>query len=193
VSKNYEFLSECTREFDKDEIEEVVDWGPGGGWLSKFFVDCDIHLVDIVSSNLEESAENVRATARSVEAHHIKDIEEANTLGSLSPDILMAFSVIYHFPTIEYWKSVSGLWNQMSPRYIVGRTFLTNGDSWQRSEKKYAVGRNYLRGIVLNKEEFINSFPDYKIIYEKKISQKYDRHGAPADQYSYVFLFERKA
>jgi hypothetical protein len=192
VAKNCEFLDECLKKIDKDSIQEVLDWGPGGGWLSKYFTDCKIHLVDIVASNLVESSKNVESVAKSVESHCISGRESINSLGSLSPDIVLAFSVIYHFPTLEYWKDVADSWKEMSPRYITGRTFLTDGDTWERAEGEYSVGVNYLRGVVLNKLEFLETFPDYEVVYEKRIGKDYQTHGGPLDQYSYVFVLERK-
>ncbi len=196
VIANCEFLYECLGKIDKGDIKEILDWGPGGGWLSKVltqtFSDCEVHLVDIVQSNLEESSKNVFPTAHSVKTHCVKDEESVRSLGSLSPDILLAFSVIYHFPSINYWKEVSDTWKEMKPRYIIGRTFLTDGPSWERPSEEYSINTNYLRGIILNKNEFLETFTGYEVVYERRIDKNYNTHGSPSDQYSYLFVFKRK-
>ena len=192
VRKNVDILKTCLSSVDKSKISTIVDWGPGGGWLSCLFPQCEINLVDIAESNLLESKKNVSSSASIVNTHYLSSLGSIQELGTLSSDLILAFSVIYHFPSLEYWKEVSDTWKQISPKYIIGKTFVTDGPTWERKDGEYFNNNNFLRGIVLNKKEFLNTFPHYSLVYENKITHTKGVIGSPSDQYNLIFVLEKK-
>lgn len=190
VLKNIKLYEECLKHIDIKKVHKILDWGAGGGWLSQILPDREIHLVDIIESNLAEAKKNVLSVTSDVQTHCLGDSDSIQNLGRLRPALLLAFSVIYHFPSVAHWIEVSDAWNEMKPKYIVGRTFLTDGPTWQRPLEEYSKGVNYLRGVVLNKQDLLNTFCGYKLVCELRIDKDWQLHGAPADQYSYVFVLK---
>lgn len=166
VIKNEEYLMDSLSSSDvsTQSINSILDWGPGGGWLTKICQPKKAHFLDIVpgfdkiiKKNLEEN---------SIEENYYLLNDEGFPDISDDIDLAILYSVLYHMPSVKYVKSVIEHILKISPNNIAIRSVFTDGSSWDRkSSNEEYNNQNYLRGTVFNKDEFLSKFTEngYKI------------------------------
>lgn len=161
VQPYLKYLSNCV---------SVVDWGPGGGFVCKSicdhlgtidridFVDiCDDHF-DMVRSTLGVNYQ--------LKGHLFSNWSNLSIAGD--PDLLIAFSVIYHMPSLEYVSDLLYYWNSvLKPKKILIRNMFSWGKSWQRCD--YMSGNNYLRGNLFNFDDFMGLLGNYHVVDKNDI------------------------
>jgi hypothetical protein len=144
----------------------IVDWGPGGGFVCKSICDqlTSIHRVDFVDV-CDDHFDSVRGTLSGIDqlnGHLFNGFDNLNITNN--PDILIAFSVIYHMPSLEYVSNLLYYWNcVLKPRKILIRNMFSLGESWQRCDN-YMLGNNYLRGNLFNFDEFMGLLSNYLVV-----------------------------
>tara|TARA_R100000700_G_C3148489_1_gene127911 strand:- start:370 stop:1011 length:642 start_codon:yes stop_codon:yes gene_type:complete len=152
---------------DATELRKCIDWGAGGGLLSKRLLAenprIDLTIADISSESLNEAqryigAENVTKVQVS------EDETEWERLLDDGCDMLFCYSVIQHFPSLEYWKNVSSFWEKLGPKYISLRTKIEDSSEEAR---EYYHNMSYLRGLVLSWDSLLEAFPSYKVLHKR--------------------------
>tara|TARA_Y100000034_G_C6910315_1_gene424352 strand:- start:8436 stop:8948 length:513 start_codon:yes stop_codon:yes gene_type:complete len=126
----------------------------------------DVHIVDI-SNDVIDVALGIIPDAT---AYLIDDVSSfkavSDALEDERIDLLIAFSVIYHFPSLEYFHAIADLWKRISPKYIVIKTMMSHGDSWERSSYKvYEESVNYIRGLLLSEDDLCDALKGYSMIF----------------------------
>lgn len=142
----------------RDDLSHIVDWGPGGGYISRFFSEnkkvSEIDCVDVTDTAFNIIEKNLTSSFQTIRLHELSEnVEDLNL--KKNPDLLILFSVIYHFPSIEYFEKISSYWLDIEPKQIIIRNMITYGKT--RNVSSYNIN-NYLRGLVLNRDEMNNRF-----------------------------------
>lgn len=149
------------------DITSVLDWGPGSCWTSEMISDGrDVHLVDVSQDVLDVAAAVIPAATTYLidSTSTFKDVSDV--LGSTRIDLLTVFSVIYHFPSLEYFHAMASLWRRISPSYIIIKTMIAHDETWERaSYEEYENSNGYIRGLLLSEREIKKTLKDYDLIF----------------------------
>lgn len=210
VPANWRHLNECSSNVqnnlriidcglnDLRDVRTILDWGPGGGFLSRQIcrhipID-NVIFVDIVEDHFDRIKSNFAGLDVDLDFVCMNQDIDVNCK---NVDLLLAFSVIYHFPNLLYANYIINHWvNVIRPRTIWLRNIFTDRDTWQNDHLSNPLdqGINFLRGVVYNREMFLGKFRGYKLLknYEKDKAQT-DATNIPNDlaTYSEVMLLER--
>tara|TARA_B100002019_G_C21260275_1_gene596291 strand:+ start:1709 stop:2365 length:657 start_codon:yes stop_codon:yes gene_type:complete len=194
VDNNVNHIYDSLR-FIKKDCKSIVDWGPGGGFLSKYIANHfktinKIDYVDIVDDHFNQVNDNLKdidlVCGHKIDSSVFPEIE--------SPDILIAYSVLYHMPSINYVKNVLSYWNNnLKPEYILIRNFFTEDDEWERDEWQYSVGNNFLRGNLIKIETLFKQLSDYDVLENSLLSQNSgDNQNCPRHYGSKIVMGRKK-
>lgn len=164
VKKNEELIDRCLEKIDIDTEGSIVDWGCGGGYLSRRVGCKKVHFVDIVTEHLEGLGDKNADYFDEIEVHDVSDNIQLDLSGEI--EVLIAFSILYHMPSLNYVRGVVEEWERIQPKYILIRSLFMEGPSW---ESPYAIYFNYLRGNLFNKNEFLSMFPSYTVLLDKPV------------------------
>jgi len=144
-----------------DEVKTVLDWGCGGGLLSKVLLDkgFDVYIVDLIQHSLDSSLEY----AHGISYSQLIDEDETKIkyIGP-KPDVIFCNEVIQHFPNYEYFKNILNIWtNDITPDYISIQVKL--GEETKSAEK---YEKDFLNGLIFNENDLIKEFDNrnYKLI-----------------------------
>lgn len=155
-----------------DEIDNSLDWGCGGGILSKELgKKSNVSIVDITKTSLE-NAQKYLGDGGYVYSQEIpNNINEFDFEGP-SIDLIFCHAVIQHFPTIEYFNDVLIKWKKLNPKYIAIQVKL--GDETKEADN---YEKDFLNGLFFEENDLINRFKDinYTIIssgYSKTLNGK---------------------
>jgi trans-aconitate methyltransferase len=172
----------------------IIDWGPGGGYLSryisqKFQTVNTIEFIDICDDHFEL----VRNTLNSIPiviGHKFVDIDSVKI--NTNPDLLIAYSVIYHMPSIKYVTDILEYWNStLQPKEIVIRNMFNKHNNWERKPNQYSVGNNFLRGNLISLEYFATKMNNYIFIEKEKI-QNVKHNNCSVDHIDMKIVMKRK-
>lgn len=170
VVKNEKYLRESLTSagLSMDDIGCVLDWGPGGGWLTKICNPKKSIMFDIVPGYEKRIKEVLRDSRAELEFHLLSESEFPDIGTAPNVDLAILYSVIYHMPSASYVSDVVDYLLKISPKNIAIRNIFTDKPSWDRSLASY-TNRNYLRGNIFNKSEFLKRFTDagYTVKYDK--------------------------
>lgn len=123
-----------------EDVEYSVDWGCGGGLLSKQLKKFSkVISIDISTDSLE----NCKKYARPYKAILIKEPEDV--IIEEKVDLVFANAIVWHFPSLEYFERVLDIWYGLSPKYIV---FNTKRSDEVEEVKNY--NREYLSALKLS-------------------------------------------
>lgn len=196
VIKNEKYILESISScgINIKDIGNVLDWGPGGGWLSRAIGAKNVNFVDIVPG--------YDALISEAQKDYIENMKFHTLLGHEMPkitekiDTVILYSVLYHMPSLEYVKRVIEYITSLEPKIILIRSVFTNGNSWERSDKYDSI--SYIRGNIYNKNDFLSLFKGYKqslVRIDKKIGKNknkdHDIHE-DIDSYSCVMCLMKK-
>jgi hypothetical protein len=147
-----------------------MDWGCGGGLLAKMLpYSVNLHLVDLVNHSLDSAEKYI---GRPINKIKLNEIEEFDT-NLPQIDLLWCYSVIHHFPDIEYFKKVCAKWNEIKPKRITIKTKF-----WKKAKEAGKYEDGFLDALILSKQDLLNQFPGYKLEYwEKEETSKYWHFG----------------
>jgi len=199
VVKNEEFIKGSISDLGiQIDNPRIIDWGPGGGWLSKALNPEHVTFIDIVEDYDKAISCNFSETNCDLKFNNLvgDDFKRINFSGNYDYGIM--YSVIYHMPSTDY--AVSAIKTMMSarPKYILIRNVFTDKKSWERSlEKERYSSDNYIRGNILGIEHFkaVAEESGYEILYFKK-DKDLSRSRYAADRenssYSAVVVLEMK-
>jgi len=166
----------------KDQINHVLDWGCGGGLISRFLVNrgYSVCIADLVEDSIKECKKHVPEIEFSF---IIPDQIKSLLYTGPKIDWIICNEVIQHFPSIIYLESVLDFWTiSISPKYISIQT--------KRGENR-ELGDNYekdfLNGLLLSKDFIDSEFNKrgYSCIFH---NSDQTIAGIPLD----YFIFEKK-
>lgn len=164
---------------DKSKVKNVLDWGCGGGLLSKQLKK-DFHVSSIDIS--EDSLNNCIKYA-SPDYHQLVpiDIDTFKWEGE-NIDFIHCHALVWHFPTLEYFQKILDIWDKLSPNYIAFNTKPIKDD--YREVENYS--RDFLSALRLNDDFVVNLLKEknYKVINQEKVNT-----GKTVQTY---FVFEKK-
>lgn len=144
-----------------DEVKTVLDWGCGGGLLSKVLLDkgLGVYVVDLVEDSIESALDYVSNISYSQLID--EDIEKFKYLGP-KPDVIFSHAVIQHFPNYDYFTKVLKIWTEdIKPNYISIHVKLGKETKSAENYKK-----DFLNGLIFNEDDLIKDFKgkNYELI-----------------------------
>lgn len=149
-----------------NEKTRVLDWGCGGGLMTKEIArkfGCkNLDLVDISAESLSIAEKYTGVPCNT----HIVPDNIASMKITTGVDLLVCYSTLQHFPDKEYWEAVSEYWLTLRPEYIVIRTKTAKTTTAAAS---YYSGQQFLNGLLLSPEDLKKPFlVHYEVLHEKK-------------------------
>lgn len=146
----------------KDSINHVLDWGCGGGLISRFLVDqgYSVCIADIVEDSIKECKKHVPEIKFSF---IIPNQIESLIYTGPKIDWIICNEVIQHFPSIVYLQSILDFWAiSISPKYISIQTKRGSDRECKNYEK------DFLNGLLLSKDFVKSEFNKrgYSCIFE---------------------------
>lgn len=195
VIKNEKYLLDSLQScnINIESLNKVLDWGPGGGWLTKVCNPLESYMFDIVPEHeniIKENLSNIKI--------HFNLLEDNNFPKIICKDIDMAivYSVLYHMPSIEYVENVMRYICSLNITHIAIRNFFTNSKSWEQTKNNITYNnKSYIRGNLFNKKDFIDLVENnkYKLIYDKEVMKPNMTHQCDIDNkvFSSCLVFEK--
>ena len=143
-----------------DNIYSVLDWGCGGGLISKLFSDKGyvVYVVDLIQDSLD-SAVNY---ASNIQFQQLlpEDPDKIYYKGP-KPKLIFCNEVIQHFPSYEYFIKILSIWTeQIKPEYIAIQVKLN-----EKTKQAQDYEKNYLNGLLFNEDDLLKNFSNkgYKV------------------------------
>jgi len=138
-----------------NNIHSVLDWGCGGGLISKVFNDKGyvVYTVDLI----QDSLDNALNYAPNIQFSQLlpEDPKEIYYRGP-KPNLIFCNEVIQHFPSYEYFKQVLSIWTeQISPEYIAIQVKLNDQTIQAKDYEK-----DFLNGLLFKEDDIFRDFVD---------------------------------
>lgn len=136
---------------DTNKVTSSLDWGCGGGLLSKELkkFSKNVYVVDVSTHSLKMCNEYASPTKTFLLIDSPLKIDLPNV------DLILANAIVWHFPTLDYFKQVIDKWVELNPKYIV---FNTKKKEKTVETKNYSV--NFLNALYLKDSDVIDLFKD---------------------------------
>ena len=158
-------FSKCLEACDLSAVRSVLDWGPGSGWMSEMICENrEVYFVDVSKEVLDKAVSNIPHAHSLLINNNDSYRMIIKSLSKTDIDMIVAFSVIYHFPSFEYFEAIAECWKRISPKYICIKTMISRESMWEWPEyEKYAESNNYLRGLLLTEHDLLSKLQNYNI------------------------------
>jgi 2-polyprenyl-3-methyl-5-hydroxy-6-metoxy-1,4-benzoquinol methylase len=164
---------------DKAGVQVALDWGCGGGILTK---ELGVFAKTIAADICKDSLENCKIYASPDHVCLIpNDLSEFKyTLPK--PDLILAHAIVWHFPSLEYFKTVLGIWADINPRYIALNTKKLSGKRFTQADN---YTKNFLNALCFSDALVIELFngAQYSLLSSIEVTT-----GAQPQTY---FVFQR--
>ena len=136
---------------DITEITSSLDWGCGGGLLSKELKNFskNVYVVDVSTHSLKMCDEYASPSETFLLKNSPLDIELPNV------DLVLANAIVWHFPTLDYFKEVINKWVELNPKYII---FNTKRKDQTIETKNYS--KDFLNALYLKDSDVIELLKD---------------------------------
>jgi 2-polyprenyl-3-methyl-5-hydroxy-6-metoxy-1,4-benzoquinol methylase len=137
----------------QEEITSTLDWGCGGGILSKELSKfSNVNILDLTQSSLENAKKYLGEGGYENSFEIPNDISNYEFEGN-DIDLIFCHAVIQHFPSLEYFQRIIEIWNKINPKYIAIQVKLSN-------ETKEAVNyeKEFLNGLLFNEDNLFTYF-----------------------------------
>jgi 2-polyprenyl-3-methyl-5-hydroxy-6-metoxy-1,4-benzoquinol methylase len=146
---------------DNNLINSSLDWGCGGGLLSKELkkISSEVYSVDVSENSLSNCIKYANPTKTFLLNTNPSDIELPNV------DLVLANAIVWHFPTLDYFNMVVDKWVELSPKYIV---FNTKSSITTKETNNY--NKDFLNSLFLNDDDVIDMFTKRGYKLKSKIS-----------------------
>jgi len=152
----YNFTNYLIKPISKTNIKLAVDWGCGGGLLTKELKTfTKVLALDICKDSLDQCKKYAQPDYTELIPNDLTEFQYNYDYA----DLVLAHAIVWHFPTVEYFKKVIGVWsNVIKPKYIVINTKkITNKRFLEAPNYK----KNYLQALYLNDNFVIGLFKEY--------------------------------
>jgi trans-aconitate methyltransferase len=144
---------------DLDNVKTAIDWGCGGGLLAKLLPsEINLHLLDISDECMERSEAYIGKKCNYLpisDPQTFKAPEE-------SIDLLWCYAVIHTMPSLDYYRQIVSIWEEIGPKRIAIQTKVNKQDQIAEDYEQ-----DYLNALVLSKNSLLEPFQNYAIEYEK--------------------------
>lgn len=145
------------------KIKKSLDWGCGGGLLTKELQKFSkkVYCVDVSKKSIKSCIDYTNPTKT-----YLLDGSPLD-LNLPQVDLVLANAIVWHFPSLQYFKNVISKWVELNPKYIV---FNTKSRSETSETKDYA--NDILNGLILNDNDVVDLFKpnNYKPISQSSAS-----------------------
>lgn len=192
-NENYLLSSLQSCNIDIKSLNRILDWGPGGGWLTKICSPLESFMFDIIP----EHESIIKDNLPDIKIHFnlLKDDTFPKQILN-NIDMAIVYSVLYHMPSIEYVKNVMNYICKHNITYIAIRNFFTNNESWDQTKSNIIYdNKTYIRGNLFNKKDFISFVENnkYKLIYDKEVMKPNMIHECDFENkaFSSCLIFEK--
>lgn len=157
------FNNHYVKHIDIKKIKKSLDWGCGGGLLTKELqkFSKEVHCVDVSEKSIKSCIDYTNPTKT-----YLLNISPLD-LDLPQVDLILANAIVWHFPSLQYFKDVISKWVELNPKYIV---FNTKSISKTVETKDYA--NDILNGLKLNDNDVVGLFKpnNYKLISQVRAS-----------------------
>ena len=149
----YNFYNYFLNELPKDDIHFAVDWGCGGGLLTKELKTfTQVLALDICEDSLNSCKEFAAPDFAELVPNDLLKFEYNYN----NVDMLLAHAIVWHFPTLEYFKDVIDIWtNKIKAKYIA---FNTKKLDKKGFSQVHNYKKNFLQALYLNDKFVIELF-----------------------------------
>ena len=136
----------------QDKITTALDWGCGGGLLAKELKRfCDeVHGVDVSKDSIASCTKYAPDTKLHFLEGSPADLELPNV------DLVLANAIVWHFPGLEYFKTVVNKWVSLSPKYIAFNTKKS-----ETTKETYNYSKEFIAALHLADSDVENIFEEY--------------------------------
>lgn len=147
------------KHINTDNINSSLDWGCGGGLLAKELkkFSNEVYTVDISTHSLESCKIYAEPTETFLLTTDPKDINLPKV------DLVLANAIVWHFPSLDYYKAVVDKWVELEPEYIV---FNTKKSDKTTETSNYKV--EFLNALFLADEDVEELFESkqYELVHK---------------------------
>ena len=165
VIKNEKIILDSLNKCGISNVGSVLDWGPGGGWLSRAIGAKNVNFVDVVPGYEKYILDTQEDYIEKMKFHTLSGIEMPEITDKI--DTVILYSVLYHMPSLEYVEKVIKYILSLTPKTILIRNFFTDEESWTRPNEYNQ--QTFIRGNIYNKQEFLKLFSEYDLLYDKVV------------------------
>lgn len=148
---------------DINKVNSSLDWGCGGGLLSKELkkISNKVYCVDISKHSIESCKKYAKPTEIFLLEDNILDIELPQV------DLILANAIVWHFPTYEYFKNVVDKWVTLNPKYIAFNSKKSNKTTETNNYKN-----EFLNALFLKDKDVIELFKSKNYLLKSKVVPK---------------------
>jgi len=141
----------------------ALDWGCGGGLLTK---ELQKHfttsVVDISKHSLDECEKYCNPHYSQIVPSNIDDF----IWNGKNVDFILCHALVWHFPSLDYFKKVLSIWSKLSPKYIALNIKSIEGQDFIESSN---YQKNYLQALLLSVDKIESLFNGigYSLVFKK--------------------------
>lgn len=163
----YNLINHTLNHINKSKVKTVLDWGCGGGLLSKKLKD-DFHVSSV---DISQKSLNSCIKYASPDYHQLvpPDINEFKW-GGKNIDFIHCHALTWHFPSLAYFQKVVDIWVKLSPTYIAFNTKPSEKDYQEIEDKHYK--KKFLTALKLNDDFVIRLLNEkaYRLINKEPVN-----------------------
>lgn len=177
IEKNITILKKLLKDSSirHEDLKNILDWGPGGGWLSKEIAGDKLFLFDVVEAHKEIQRKNCAESFNTIQFHNVSGSKYPKI--NCDIDLAILFSVIYHMPNISYVKEAIKQLRSYKPKLIAIRNvFSKTEENW---EAPSFSKQTMFRMNLFNKSLFLELLPEYKVISKNEPTEAPSLNGPP--------------
>lgn len=139
----YNYNEYLLKNLNTDEIKNSLDWGCGGGILTKELKKIsNTSVVDISPDSLESCLKYANPDYNQLIPSNLDDF----SWGGPDIDFVLCHALVWHFPSLEYFKKVLNIWKNLSPKYIAFNTKVIKGGYKETDD----YSSDYLNALLLS-------------------------------------------
>lgn len=139
-----------------------LDWGCGGGVLTKELkkIVHKVFVADICEDSLNKCQQYACPDKKIVIPGDLSEFKYRLE----SPDFILAHAIVWHFPSLTYFKKVLDIWASLAPDYIALNTKKIEKECVETANYK----RNFLNALLMGDKLVISLFKERG--YDLKLS-----------------------
>ena len=111
----FNFNEYFTNPIGEEHIKSSLDWGCGGGLLTKELSSfSQTSVLDISEDSLKECEVYARPYYKQLISNNLEEF----VWDGLPVDLILCHALVWHFPTLDYFKQIVNIWKKINPKYI---------------------------------------------------------------------------
>lgn len=158
VNQLRRFDEHCEPHVEWEGISHAMDWGCGGGLLSRRMEAHTVALVDVSRVSLHAAIDKM---GHWTAAHWLPN-DPADFPVMQMPDLLLCYAVIHHMPGLQYFKQVCNYWRkELKPKHMA----LQFREGPYQESQNYTEGEEYMWGLTLPRDYVENELQGYDTMH----------------------------